>query len=164
MRIYIVNSKKYFDEGEEVGAWFTLPATYEDVAEKIGLSAGSEAYEIFNYEFPIEVGWPGTIEEANRFSRLIWELEGTQIYLVATELLASKQFEGIEDLIRKQNVIHVWRGCFSLAEVARERVDAGQYGEISDELKRYLDYEAIGRNLSTSRNFIETSGGVCEIV
>jgi len=37
-------------------------------------------------------------------------------------------------------------------------------GEISEELKRYIDYSGIGHDLSESRNFIETSGGVLEII
>ena len=42
MSVYIANLGKY-NEGELVGAWFTLPVDHEDVAEKIGLGSEYDA-------------------------------------------------------------------------------------------------------------------------
>ena len=43
MRIYIANLGKY-NEGELVGAWFTPPVDYDEMAERIGLNDRYEEY------------------------------------------------------------------------------------------------------------------------
>ena len=45
MRIYIANLGKY-NEGELVGAWFTPPVDYDEMAERIGLNDEYEEYAI----------------------------------------------------------------------------------------------------------------------
>lgn len=45
MRIYIANLGKY-NEGELVGAWFTPPVDYDEMAERIGLNDRYEEYAI----------------------------------------------------------------------------------------------------------------------
>ena len=41
MRVYIANLGKY-NEGELVGAWFTPPVDYDEMAERIGLNGNYE--------------------------------------------------------------------------------------------------------------------------
>ncbi|MDD3263401.1 MAG: antirestriction protein ArdA [Candidatus Nanoarchaeia archaeon] len=45
-----------------------------------------------------------------------------------------------------------------LEEVAEELVDEGLFGEVSDNLKCYIDYEAIGKDLGHD-GYIETENG-----
>ena len=54
MRIYIANLGKY-NEGELVGAWFTPPVDYDEMAERIGLNDEYEEYAIHDYELPFEI-------------------------------------------------------------------------------------------------------------
>lgn len=51
MRVYIANLGKY-NEGELVGAWFTPPVDYDEMAERIGLNGNYEEYAIHDYEPP----------------------------------------------------------------------------------------------------------------
>lgn len=48
MQIYIANLGKY-NEGELVGAWFTPPIDYDEMAERIGLN---DEYAIHDYKLP----------------------------------------------------------------------------------------------------------------
>ena len=48
MQVYIANLGKY-NEGELVGAWFTPPVDYDEMAERIGLN---DEYAIHDYELP----------------------------------------------------------------------------------------------------------------
>lgn len=54
MRIYIANLGKY-NEGELVGAWFTPPVDYDEMAERIGLNDRYEEYAIHDYELPLRL-------------------------------------------------------------------------------------------------------------
>ena len=65
MRIYIANLGKY-NEGELVGAWFTPPVDYDEMAERIGLNDRYEEYAIHDYELPFEIDEYTSIEEVNR--------------------------------------------------------------------------------------------------
>ena len=53
MRVYIANLGKY-NEGELVGAWFTPPVDYDEMAERIGLNGNYEEYAIHDYELPLD--------------------------------------------------------------------------------------------------------------
>ena len=68
MRIYIANLGKY-NEGELVGAWFTPPVDYDEMAERIGLNDEYEEYAIHDYELPFEIDEYTPIEEVNRLWR-----------------------------------------------------------------------------------------------
>ena len=65
MRVYIANLGKY-NEGELVGAWFTPPVDYDEMAERIGLNERYEEYAIHDYELPFEIDEYTPIEEVNR--------------------------------------------------------------------------------------------------
>ena len=55
MRIYIANLGKY-NEGELVGAWFTPPVDYDEMAERIGLNEQIRRNTlIHDYELPFEI-------------------------------------------------------------------------------------------------------------
>lgn len=65
MQVYIANLGKY-NEGELVGAWFTPPIDYDEMAERIGLNDEYEEYTIHDYELPFEIDEYTPIEEINR--------------------------------------------------------------------------------------------------
>ena len=54
MQVYIANLGKY-NEGELVGAWFTPPIDYDEMAERIGLNDEYEEYAIHDYELPFAI-------------------------------------------------------------------------------------------------------------
>lgn len=49
MQVYVANLGKY-NEGELVGAWFTPPIDYDEMAERIGLNDEYEEYAIHDGE------------------------------------------------------------------------------------------------------------------
>jgi len=163
MQVYIANLGKY-NEGELVGAWFTPPIDYEDVAEKIGLNAEYEEYAIHDYELPFQIGEYTSIDEINRLCGLVEELEDTPVYDALSELLASGCFNGIEDLVEKQDDVRHWGGCHGMEDVAYECVEEGYLGEIPERVQGYIDYERLGRDLEINGTFIDTRKGIFEVL
>ena len=49
-----------------MGAWFTPPVDYDEMAERIGLNDRYEEYAIHDYELPFEIDEYTPIEEVNR--------------------------------------------------------------------------------------------------
>ena len=87
MRIYIANLGKY-NEGELVGAWFTPPVDYDEMAERIGLNERYEEYAIHDYELPFEIDEYTPIEEVNRLCEMVEDLpEDIQDEFIRTSLL-----------------------------------------------------------------------------
>jgi len=162
MSVYITNLGKY-NEGEAVGAWFTLPVCHEDVAEKIGLNAEYEEYAIHDYELPFEIGEYTSIDELNRLCGLVEELDGTEIYDALSELLASGCFRNIEDLVEKQDDIRYWSGCHDMSDVAYECVEEGYLGDVPERVQWYIDYEKLGRDMEINGTFIDTKQGIFEV-
>jgi len=162
MQVYIANLGKY-TEGKSVGAWFSLPIDYEHVAEKIGLNAEYEEYAIHDYELPFRIGEYIGIDELNRLYRLVEELEGTLLYDVISELMASGCFHNIEDLVEKQDDIRHWGGCHDMSDVAYECVEEGYLGEIPERVQWYIDYEKLGRDMEINGTFIDTRKGIFEV-
>ena len=162
MSVYIANLGKY-NEGELVGAWFRLPVDPEDVAEKIGLSSKYEEYAIHSYELPFDVREYESLDRLNYLCGLVEELEGTPLYDALPELLASGCFYGLEDLVGQQDEICHWADCYDMSDVARNLVEDGCFGEVSESLMGYLDYERLGQNLEIGKTFIETKQGIFEV-
>ena len=73
MQVYVANLGKY-NEGELVGAWFTPPIDYDEMAERIGLNDEYEEYAIHDYELPFEIDEYTPIEEVNRLCEMVEDL------------------------------------------------------------------------------------------
>ena len=73
MQVYIANLGKY-NEGELVGAWFTPPIDYDEMAERIGLNDQYVEYAIHDYELPFDIDEYTPIEEINRLCEMVEDL------------------------------------------------------------------------------------------
>ena len=162
MRVYIANLGKY-NEGELVGAWFAPPIDFEDVVEKLGLNGTYEEYAIHDYELPFKIGEYVSVDEINRLCELVEGLEDTPLYDALSELLSSGCFNGIEDLVEKQDDIRHWSSCEDMSDVAEEYVEDGLLGEIPEKLQGYIDYEKLGRDMEINGAFINTRNGIFEV-
>lgn len=161
MQVYIANLGKY-NEGELVGAWFTPPIDIEDMKEKIGLNGEYEEYAVHDYELPFEIDEYTPISEINRLCAMVQELEGSPIYHELSEI-QSYWFDSLEELLEYQDDIMHYPDCENMADVARYFVEeTGALGEVPAHLQNYIDYEAFGRDLEISGNFLVTSHGVFE--
>ena len=160
MRVYIANLGKY-NEGELVGAWFTPPVDYDEMAERIGLNGNYEEYAIHDYELPFPVDEYTPIEEVNRLCAMIEELD-YPISEVVDDLLT--HFTSVEELYEHKDNIIQYPGCENIVDVAYHLIDeCGSLGEIPDRLRNYIDYEAFARDLDIEGCFVETRYGVFEI-
>ena len=159
MRIYIANLGKY-NEGELVGAWFTPPVDYDEMAERIGLNEFYEEYAIHDYEQPFEIDEYMPIEEVNRLCEMVEDLpEDIQDEL--SELLCC--YSSLEELCEHADEIIHYPDCNDMTDVAYYFIDEClSLGEIPDRLRNYIDYESYGRDLDLEGRFVVTNHGVFE--
>jgi len=162
MSVYIVNIGKCH-EGEEVGAWFTPPLNYEDIAEKIGLNEEYQAYVIRDYDLPFRIEKHTGIDEINHLCSLVEELRDQDWYDAIPELLTCGHFRDLHDLIESPNDIVHWKSCESMSDIARKYVEQKYFGEVPAQIEKYINYMAIGHDLTIKRTFIDTSRGIFEI-
>lgn len=163
MCVYIANLGKY-NEGESVGAWFVPPVEYEELQERIGLDDQYEEYAIHDYELPFDVEEFTSLEEINRLCDLARELEDTPIANAMREIQRAF-FSSFEDMAEHKDDIICYSDCEDMEDVARYFIEeTGALGEIPSSLQNYIDYEAYGRDLEISGNFLVTAYGVFEYV
>jgi Antirestriction protein len=161
INVYIANLGKY-NEGELVGAWFQVPVDFEEVKERIGLNAEYEEYAIHDYEAPIPISEFTSISEINRIGEMLEELDGTEIIHVLKEIM-NTWFRDIEELLEHKEDIICHSDCNSMEDVARYYLEeSNTLGEIPSDLQGYFDYEAYGRDLEISGNFLITNHGIFE--
>lgn len=163
MKVYIANLGKY-NEGKLVGAWFTPPIDYEDMAERIGLNSEYEEYAIHDYELPFSVGEYTPISEINRLCEAVEEIDGLPIYAELKEI-QSMWFSSFDELIDNLDKINCYSDCYTMADFARYYVEeTGMFGEIPAKLQYYIDYVSLGRDIELEGDFLVTSSGVFECV
>ena len=163
MRIYLTNLGKY-TEGEHVGAWFTPPIDEENMKERIGLHGRYEEYAIHTYELPFRVDEYTSISEINRLCEMVTELEGKSIYN-ELEAIQFMWFHSLDELLENVENIISHSDCNSMEDVARYYIDeANVLGEVSSELKMYIDYGSYGLTLETAGSFLVTNHGVFEYI
>jgi len=159
MQIYIANLGKY-NESELIGAWFTPPIDYDEMAERIGLNDNYEEYAIHDYELPFEIEEYTPIEEVNRLCAMVEELEHP-LCEVISDLMG--YYSNLDDLCEHADDIMQYSDCSDMTDVAYYLIDeCGCLGEIPDKIRNYLDYEAYGRDLDIESTFIVTNYGVFE--
>ena len=130
MRIYIANLGKY-NKGELVGAWFTLPVDYDEMAERIGLNEFYEEYAIHDYELPFEIDEYTPIEEVNRLCEMVEDLpEDIQDEL--SELLCC--YSSLEELCEHADEIIHYPDCNNMTEA---EMVTDVYSKIIDEDRRF---------------------------
>ncbi|EFT95175.1 antirestriction protein ArdA [Enterococcus faecalis] len=163
MKVYIANLGKY-NEGELVGAWFSLPIDEEEVAEKIGLNAKYEEFAIHDYEAPFPIDEYSSIERLNHLYDLLQEIEGTAIYDEIHEILGY-WFKDIEELLEHTDDIICYSDCESMEDVAEHYIEeTGVLNALPQNLRYYFDYAALGRDMEIEGNYLVTSHGVFEYV
>lgn len=160
MSVYIANLGKY-NEGELVGAWFSPPIDFEIVKERIGLDDDYEEYAIHDYELPFDIDEYTSIEEVNRLCEMVLELPD-EIQSELRQFLM--YYSSIEELYESHDEIIHYTDCEDMADVAHYLIEETSIlGEVPVHLQNYIDYEAYGRDLALSGNFLTTGHGIFEI-
>lgn len=162
IRVYIANLGKY-NEGKLVGGWFTAPIDFEEVKERIGLNEQYEECAIHDYEAPFEIGEYTSIEDVNRMNELYQELAGSS-YEDDVETIMRDSGYSLEELVEKKDDIIFYSGADSMSDVAYECVnEGGMLDGVPENLSRYFDYEAFGRDLELEGTYVIASNGIYEL-
>lgn len=156
MKVYIVNLGKYV-EGEDAGAWFTLPVDKDVVAERLGLDSRYEEIAIHDYELPFQIGEYESLDELNRLAGLIEDLPD-DVQANLSDLI--DEFGSVDDVAEVAEDLIYYDGC-SVEDVAMELIeDSGALDGLPEDLRYYFDYEAYARDLKINGDLIECSRGV----
>jgi antirestriction protein len=156
IKVYVANLGKY-NEGELVGEWFTLPVDFEEVKEAIGLNGQYEEYAIHDYEAPkgISINEYTSLVELNEIAEQIDALdkyEQDDLELILESGHCSETVEALNVL--ENGEYRIWGDCNSMEDVAYEWVqELGYLDQMPENLRRYFDYEAFGRDLAIEGSY-----------
>lgn len=159
MRIYVSTYRKY-SEGSLQGEWLDLEDydSYEEFMEACRELHADEKDPEFMFQ-DADSNVPDWAWSESGVSEHLWGyLELDEEDRAKFNFLIEHRGEDVEDVFDKISDVIFYEGM-SLAEVAEELVDEGVYGEVSESLKYYIDFEKLGNDLSYD-DYYETSEGV----
>lgn len=163
VRVFIVNLG-YYNQGKPTGKWFTPPLYPDAIAEQLELKNDSEEYAIHDYEAPFEIDRFDSIDEINRKYAALERLEEYDFGSDVSALIG-EWFRSIEELAENAGDIVMYKGLSNMAEFAQEAVESGAiFGDLPDAVQRYIDYEAIGRDLELEGNYLVTNHAIYEYI
>ena len=172
MNVFVTNLGKY-NEGELIGEWVELPVSEEDlkkVFQRIGISnepdeSGNyyEEYFITDYECDFyNVGEYESIDTLNEIAEQLEELDEEQQDVI--KVMMSECGYQLNEAIEKVNSgeYTIYNECDDMEDVAYQIVEeCGYLTNVPDNVARYFDYEAFGRDLRLEGTFIFTDNGAC---
>lgn len=161
MKIYLTNLGKY-NEGELVGEWVELPVSNEELQEvfkRIGINEEYyEEYFITDYECDFyEVEEYENLDTLNNIASQIEELDEEESKVV--KALMSELGYTLDEAIEKVNNgdYTIYNDCDNITDVAYQVIEeCGYLNNVPDNVARYFDYEAFGRDLGIEGTFIFT--------
>lgn len=128
----------------------------------IGLNKDYEEYAVHNYELPVRVEEYISIEDLNRLSWLLEEIEG-RIDGKDIQAVLDRWFSGLEELAEHVEDIHLYPDCSDMTELAFRVMNEGGFLDgVPDEMKIYFDYDSYGRKLEISGHYLLAGSGVYE--
>jgi hypothetical protein len=141
------------------GKWFLLPSYEAMQLEKEILERGEEPI-ISEINSDIDLGdltMGKTVMELNHLVGQLWALPPK----VLENLSLLRKYESLESIIESAGSHFVFREGTRLKAVAKELVKSGEIENymLGERLYDYLDYEALGKNLSTLRPFFAAKDG-----
>lgn len=158
-RIFLTNLGKY-NEGELVGEWVDLPATeeeLEEVFERIGINEEYEEWFITDYEtdFGLKIDEYENLEKLNELAERLDSLDNYDMRKLEAALEAfsndvEEHLDNLDDYDFYENM--------TLEDLAYEFVDEGMFGDIPENIKNYIDYDAIARDLQY--DYTEVNNGL----
>ncbi len=158
-RIYIADLASY-NAGILSGRWVTLPSENINKELQMVLDRGtadrkeagvydgvpSEEHAIHDYELPFSISEYEDLEMLNAKVELYENLSEQEQKKLAYAI--DYQGDDLTDALDKLNEIEIYEDT-TYTELAEQFVEEGFFGSIPDSpLSSYIDYEAIGRDLS----------------
>ena len=157
MKIALTNLKKY-NEGELVFEWVDLPC---DDFEPIFDSIGHDEYFISDYECEFSHMHINEYESLSKLNGIAEKLEDLDDYkLKELQAIIESEYNDIaEALDILEEECFIFYEAFDLEELAEMFIEDEIFGNIPENIKRYIDYEKFARDLKYD-GYIETSVGV----
>ncbi|MGF7105692.1 antirestriction protein [Lachnospiraceae bacterium PH1-22] len=164
VKVYISNLHTY-NEGNTKGAWFTLPVTYEEVAEKIGCEESDlilEEYAIHDYEAPYRISEYDTIAKLNEDYRYLEEVLEFIPNQVDVGIIIKQCYDSIEELFNEVEDITLYQ-VDSMEEVAGEIVEGNGILDAMGDWSGYFNYAMLARDLEINGMYVHGNAGIYEI-
>lgn len=161
IKVYIANLGKY-NEGILQGDWFTLPVDIEEMKEKIGINEQYEEWAIHDYEAPFHIMEYSNLERLNEIAEEMAELSENEVEAVCALMdnMIANNWEEAFEMVEDGRVIF-YHDCQNMADVAEQFMEeTGQLEQLPDNLKYYIDYEKMGRDMEIEGTFIELSDNI----
>ena len=165
IKVFYTNLAKY-NEGALTGQWLTLPMSLQELEQKTKEILGDDE-EGFISDYEVEDLDNFKIQEydsLDKLNDLAEELCGldsedlAKIDFILGYVSAGRDAKSLEYALGRYEDVIFYEDQ-TLEDVAETLVEEGCFGEVSDQLKNYIDYEAIARDLHHD-GYIETKKGV----
>lgn len=162
IKIFVTNLGKRA-KGTKLGRWFTLPTSYEDIAEEIDMEEQDD-YLIQEYEAPFKINEQDSIENLNYIAELFDEHANSPVIDYAGELVEVGYYGSVEEALDSIDEIIVYEGCTSMTDVAYEVAEASSlFANNSNVVQRYFNFQAFGRDLAIEGNYYITNDRVFDL-
>lgn len=145
IRIYVACLASY-NAGILHGTWIDVSGDVDDMREQIDnmLAASrqcdAEEWAIHDYEAPFSIDEYESLDDLARIADL-YDQHG-DVFEAALEING-------EDIDYAEKMVDCFVGTYDdWSDMAYEYVEEGLFGDIADNIKGYIDYERLGRDLS----------------
>jgi len=160
MRIYVASYAGYND-GILDGRWHELPSAtlWEDIKESC--VEGAEEFGIFDYEADFHISEYDNIDELNEIAEQLDTLTEEEEEIITVLMEDGYSFE--EAMDKKDDCIY---HCYdNMADIAYYYyIECGLVSEDTP-LVNYVDWDAVGRDMSFDGTFLDTpSGNIVEVI
>lgn len=163
IKIFVTNLGKRAN-GIKQGKWFTLPTSYEEIAEEIELE-DQEEYLIQDFDAPFTINEQDSIDHLNYLAELFDEHASSPVIDYIGELVSDGYYGSVEEALEAIDDITVYEGCSNMTDVAYDVAE--EYGLLNtrypDLLRRYFNFQAFGRDLAIEGNYYVANGMVFDL-
>lgn len=152
MRIYVADLAKY-NNGELAGEWVELDVKTQ-LWDEIKRICGDHEWVIHDYELPFKIDEHENIDNLQQLAS-IWD--GLSNYEKAGLSFLVDNGNDLSFALEHYENLSIYTAD-SWEDFAEELVDQGCFGDIPERLQYYIDYEAIGHDLSIDHTEYEFEG------
>ena len=164
---FITNLGKY-NEGELVGEWITFPIDKEELQEvlkRIGINEEYEEYFFTDWEnvASFNFGEYVSITGINEIAEKLESFNEDEEIIEAIYEYCNDTDEAVE-ILEANNYI-IYYDCDDMEDVAIQYAEeTGLLYNIPENIKRYFDFEALGRDMELESTFISFGNGYVELI
>lgn len=159
--IYNDPNVDYFERARE-GACFSLPFKEETIKERFGFDTKLEYFfvEESDLDVPFNVY---TIEEVNQVFYDLEQLD-KEIFDNMRLFYTEGWITSVADLVKQAENFRFYSGINSFEEYARFCVDSGKYELVDEQIKKQVDFKALGKEIEIKGSFVQSKNGLFEYI